>query len=68
MTVFRWIIGVISALLVSGSVISFIFFMAGDDERWIDIARRFRHLATVALLFWFNAEVWGRVVYTIVTW
>ena len=68
MTVYRWIIGVLSALLVSGSVISFIFFMAGDDERWIEIARRLRQLATVALLFWFNTEVWGRVVYTIVTW
>ncbi|MDH5540951.1 MAG: hypothetical protein OEY03_16225 [Rhizobacter sp.] len=68
MTIYRWIIGVLSALLVSGSVISFIFFMAGDDERWIEIARRLRQLATVALLFWFNTEVWGRVVYTIVTW
>lgn len=68
MTVFRWIIGVISLLLVSGSVISFIFFMAGDDERWISIANRLRRLATVALLFWFNSEIWGRVVYTIVTW
>jgi len=67
-TIYRWIIGVLSALLVSGSVISFIFFMAGDDERWIEIARRLRQLATVALLFWFNTEVWGRVVYTIVTW
>ena len=68
MTVFRWIIGVLSAGLVGISVIAFIMFMVQDEERWIELARKFRQLATVVLLFWFNVEIWGRVVYTLVTW
>ena len=68
MTVFRWIIGVLAVGLVSFSVLSFVLFIARDEERWIELARRFRQLSTVVLLFWFNAEIWGRVIYTIVTW
>jgi hypothetical protein len=68
MTVFRWIMGVLGLGLVGISVLSFVIFMMRDEERWIELARQFRRLATVALLFWFNVEVWGRVVYTIVTW
>ncbi len=68
MTVFRWIIGVLAAGLVSLSVLTFVIFMVQDEERWIELARQFRRLATVVLLFWFNVEIWGRVIYTIVTW
>lgn len=68
MTVFRWIIGILSLGLVSLSVLTFVMFIVQDEERWIELARQFRRLATVALLFWFNLEIWGRVIYTIVTW
>ena len=68
MTIFRWIIGVLGFGLVSISVLTFVLFMVQDEERWIELARQFRRLATVVLLFWFNVEIWGRVIYTIVTW
>jgi transposase len=68
MTVFRWIIGVLSAVLASGAVLSFVIFMLRDDESWIELARRFRRWTTTAVLFWFNVEVWGRVVWTLVHW
>jgi hypothetical protein len=68
MTIFRWIMGVLSLGLVGISVLTFVLFMVQDEERWIELARQFRRLATVALLFWFNVEIWGRVVYTLVTW
>ena len=68
MTIFRWIIGVISALLVGGSVLSFLLFMALDINVWIERARSLRRGAYTALLFWFNVEVWGRVIWTIVHW
>ena len=68
MTIFRWIIGVISALLVGGSVLSFVLFMAFDINVWLERARSFRRGAYMALLFWFNVEVWGRVVWTIIHW
>ena len=68
MTIFRWIIGVISALLVGGSVLSFVLFMALDINVWLERARSLRRGAYLALLFWFNVEVWGRVVWTIIHW
>jgi hypothetical protein len=68
MTVFRWIIGVLSALLVGGSVLSFVLFMALDINVWIERARSLRRGAYMALLFWFNVEVWGRVVWTLIHW
>ena len=68
MTVFRWIIGGLAAVLASLSVLTFVLFMMQDNERWIELARQFRRLTTVTLLFWFNVEIWGRVVYTLVTW
>jgi hypothetical protein len=68
MTVFRWIIGVVSALLAGGSLLSFVMFMALDINVWIERARTLRRGAYMALLFWFNVEVWGRVIWTLVHW
>lgn len=68
MTIFRWIIGVISALLASGALLSFVLFIAFDINVWLDRARTLRRGVYMALLLWFNVEVWGRVIYTLVTW
>ena len=68
MTIFRWIIGVISALLVGGSVLSFVLFMVFDINVWLERARSLRRGAYMALLFWFNVEVWGRVIWTLIHW
>jgi hypothetical protein len=68
MTVFRWIIGVLSALLGGGAALCFVLFMVFDIEVWIERARTLRRGTYMALLFWFNIEVWGRVIWTIVHW
>ena len=68
MTIFRWIIGVISALLASGALLSFVLFIAFDINVWLDRARTLRRGVYMALLLWFNVEVWGRVIWTLVTW
>ena len=68
MTIFRWIIGVIAALLASGALISFALFIAFDIDVWLKRARTLRRGVYMALLLWFNVEVWGRVVWTLVTW
>ncbi len=68
MTIFRWIIGGVAALFAFGSVLSFVLFMAFDIEVWLQRARTFRHWLYLTLLLWFNIEIWGRVVWTIVTW
>ena len=68
MTVFRWIMGVLSVVFVGGSVLAFVLFMMLDVEVWIERARTLRRGAYLVTLFWFNIEVWGRVVYTLVHW
>jgi len=68
MTVFRWIMGVLLGLTAGGSALCFALFMAFDINVWIERARSLRRGAYLAMLFWFNVEVWGRVVYTLVHW
>ena len=68
MLIFRWIIGVIAALLAAGSVLSFVLFMAFDIKVWLQRARTFRRGTYLTCLLWFNVEVWGRVILTIVRW
>ena len=68
MTIFRWVIGVIAALMAVGGVLSFVLFIAFDIDVWLKRARRFRHGVYMACLLWFNVEVWGRVVWTLVKW
>ncbi|MEO5696347.1 MAG: hypothetical protein ABIQ60_04330 [Burkholderiaceae bacterium] len=68
MTVFRWILGVISVLLAAGSLVTFVLFLSLDIPAWLDRARSLRRGAYLALLVWFNGEVWGRVLWTLFHW
>ncbi len=68
MTVFRWIMLFITGTLLAGSVVSFGLFIALDVEVWIERARWLRRQLFAVALFWFNVEIWGRVIWTIVTW
>ena len=68
MTVFRWIVGVLSVLFGAGALFSFVVFIAFEAELWLNRARHLRHWLWLVLLLWFNVEVWGRVIYTIIHW
>lgn len=68
MTIFRWIMGVLSVLLAAGSLLSFMLFIAFDIELWLKRARSLRRGLYMALLLWFNTEVWGRVLWTLIHW
>jgi hypothetical protein len=68
MTVFRWIIGSIFALLAAGSVLSLVLFLALDIPIWLERSRSLRRGAYLGGLTWFNIEVWGRVVWTLIHW
>ena len=68
MTVFRWVVGVLAALMALGALFSFGIFIAFDVELWVARARRFRHWLWLIGLLWFNVEVWGRVLFTLVHW
>jgi hypothetical protein len=68
MTVFRWIMLVLTGSLFGAAVLSFVLFIMVDAEVWIVRARTLRRLAFAAALFWFNVEVWGRVIYALLHW
>ena len=68
MIVFRWIVGVLSAWFAVGTVFSFVLHIALDSRIWLERARSTRHWLWLVALLWFNVEVWGRVVITIVHW
>ena len=68
MIVFRWIFGIIFGLLAAGSVLSLVLFLALDIQLWLERARSLRRGAYLAGLTWFNIEVWGRVVWTLIHW
>ncbi len=62
MTIFRWVLGVFSLLLAGGGVLSFLVYIAQGENDWLKLAHKFRRWTSAALLFWFNVEIWGRVV------
>ncbi len=68
MTIFRWIIGVFALLMAVGAALSLAINLATDSLVWLDRARRFRRWTWLVVLFWFNVEVWGRVLVTIIHW
>ena len=68
MTIFRWLVGIIAGLSAIAALGSFLLFILSDVPVWIERARRTRHWTWLAMLLWFNVEVWGRVALTLVSW
>ncbi|MEO8525995.1 MAG: hypothetical protein ABI460_14820 [Caldimonas sp.] len=68
MLIFRWVIGVLSALFAVGAAFSFVVFISFDAPVWLERSRRLRHWLWLLLLFWFNVEVWGRVIWALFHW
>ena len=66
--VLRWVAAAIAGLLLLGAAVSFGLFIAFEGELWRERARRFGAWIRLLALSWFNVEVWGRVVYTLVHW
>ena len=68
LTVLRWIAAGIMGLLVVGAAASFGLYIAFEARSALDRAKSIAAWIRLLALFWFNIEIWGRVVYTIVTW
>lgn len=66
--VLRWIAAGIMALLTAGALVSFALYIAFEARPALERAKRLGAWIRLLALFWFNVEVWGRVVYTIATW
>lgn len=67
-TVLRWIAAGIVALLAVGALASFALYIGFEARPALDRAKRLAAWIRLLALTWFNVEVWGRVIYTIVTW
>jgi hypothetical protein len=68
LTVLRWIAVGIMAVLAVGAAVNFALYIAFEARPALDRAKRIAAWIRLLALFWFNVEVWGRVVYTIATW
>jgi len=68
MTVIRWILGIISAILASGTVLAFVLFIISGVDLWVKRARNWRRLTSALLLFWFNLELWRHILLIIINW
>ncbi len=67
-TVLRWVGAGIGGLLLICAIVSFALAIAFDARVWKERASSFGAWIRLLALFWFNLEVWGRVVYTLVHW
>jgi hypothetical protein len=68
MLVFRWVVAGLAALLALGSILCFALFMMVGIEVWIKRTRWLRRAVFAVIMIWFNVEVWGKVLYTIMHW
>ena len=68
MVVFRWIIGSAAVLVLLLTILGYVLGSAFDSYIWKNRAKMFRQFLWMLALLWFNIEVWGRVVWTMVTW
>ena len=62
MTIFRWVIGGLAALMISGALFSLLIYLIFKIPLWVERARRLRHWTWLVLLLWFIVEIWTRVV------
>ena len=62
MTIFRWVMGVIAALMASGAVLCLLVYAIFKIDLWLKRARRLRHFTWLVLLAWFIVEIWIRVI------
>ena len=67
-TILRWIAAGIAVLLAVGAVASFALYIAFEAKPALEHAKRLGAWIRLLALAWFNVEVWGRVVHTLVTW
>ena len=68
MTIFRWVMGILTLLLGGGMALTFVIYIVTGVDDWLKIVRRLRHWAYLVLLFWFNFEIWRRVLLIIIHW
>ena len=67
-TILRWIAAGIAALLAVGALANFALYIGFEAKPALERAKKLGAWIRLLALAWFNVEIWGKVVYTIVTW
>jgi hypothetical protein len=68
MTIFRWLMGIVGGLALAGWLVVLLLYVVNGDDRFKELGTRLRQIVITIGLFWFNLEIWGRVVWTLITW
>lgn len=68
MNVIHWILGIVAAILATGTALTFIAFIVSGDDLWVKRARMWRRQTSAILLFWFNLWLWRHVILIIIHW
>ena len=67
-TVLRWTVGGIAALLALAAIVNFGLYIAVESRPLLERARRIGAWIRLLALTWFYVEIWGRVVWTLAHW
>lgn len=68
MGIFRTIMLLLAGGLGAATALFFVLYVLRGDDEWSERARKFGRWCWAAVLFWFNVEVWGRVIWILITW
>ena len=68
MTIIRWILGVLTALLGGGTALAFLLFIINGADEWLGLAKKLQRWVYAVVLLWFNIEIWRRVILVIIHW
>lgn len=64
---FWWFSGISLAITATGAVVSFVLYIIRDEERFLEVARSFRHWVIVIALASFNIGIFKHIISTIIS-
>ena len=65
MTVFWWIAGIALAIAAGGATISFLLYIIQGEDRFLEVARKFKHWVIVIALLTFDIAIFKHVILTL---
>lgn len=65
MTVFWWIAGIALAITAGGATISFLLYIIRGEDRFLEVARKFKHWVIVIALLTFDVAIFKHVILTL---
>jgi hypothetical protein len=68
MSIFRTIMLLLAGGLGLVAAVFFTLYVIRGDDVWMPRAKQYGRWAWAAVLFWFNVEIWGRVIWILINW